>query len=51
MLKHRSIVLLATVVMAAMVLTGCNKTTPPNTPAVPSGSSSGSLGITYSFFT
>jgi hypothetical protein len=49
MSKYRFFAVLATVFVSVLLPFGCNKTTPPNTPAVPSGPASGGAGITYSF--
>jgi hypothetical protein len=49
MSNYRFFVVLATVIVSVLLPFGCNKTTPPNAPAVPSGPASGGVGVTYSF--
>jgi hypothetical protein len=51
MSKYRSFAVLATVLVSVILLAGCNKTAPPNAPALPSGSSTGGVNLTYSFST
>ncbi|MFO7674721.1 MAG: PKD domain-containing protein [bacterium] len=49
MIKCRFFSVPATVFVSALLSLGCDKTLPPNTPAAPSGPSSGGVGVPYSF--